>query len=324
MLRAGVLGGVGVFLVAGALNAAIQIDGFTPAANDRFADDAANFIGADYDWSGVGRTTSSRWGTLVSPNVYVSANHYHPAVGSTFEFYPGNDPGALPVTRTVASGQRIGTSDLWVGVLDAPVPGSIATYGFSSEPIADSADFLGSEIAGQNAWMWGLSPSAYPSTTNMALGRNVLDQWYDHEIVPDDKLGDDAVMAVRNVTGDPNYVQYEAYLISGDSGGPMFAQDGSGNLLLAGINWFNGTMNENTPEERNISGFSYTGNYETEIQTYIDANAVPETGGALVGMMLVVVVVFRRGRRTAGLPLSSVRPGGCARPSTRRGGVWRR
>ena len=288
-------------LFSGGVAHALTIAGYSSATNDRFANDSA-FIGAAYDWSGVGRTTSSRWGTLVSPNVFVSANHYHPAINSSFQFYPGNDPGEAPVVRTVASGQRIGTSDLWLGVLDAPVPGSITVYDFPSQPIADSADFIASSIAGQESWMWGLSPTNFAAPVDMALGSNILDQWYDHDLVQDDSLGDDAVMAVRNNPEDPNYVPYEAYLISGDSGGPMFTLDGSGSLLLTGINWFNGSATIPNLGDRNISGFSYLGNYDAEIQAYIDANPVPETGGVLVWGMMIMVVVFRRGRTTAGLP----------------------
>jgi len=277
--------------------ASIIIDNFSPAANDRFADDPA-FIGTGYDWTGVGRTTSSRWGTLVSPNVFLSANHYHPAESSTFQFYPGNDPNASPVTRTVASGQRIGSSDLWIGVLNAPVSDGIVNYSFSTVPIASFDDFVNSSIAGQTSWMFGLSPSSFPTTVDMAVGRNVLDRWFN---ITDSggNVVDHAVGAVRDSDGTGNYVASEAYLQGGDSGGPMFTIDGgSGDLVLTGINWFINDAGV-TPQ---YSGFSYTGNYATEIQSYIDAHPVPETGSVLVWGMVVMVVVFRRGRTTAGKP----------------------
>lgn len=41
-------------------------------------------------------------------------------------FHPGNDPTASPVTRKVISATVIGCSDITVGVLDSPVPVTIA------------------------------------------------------------------------------------------------------------------------------------------------------------------------------------------------------
>ena len=281
--------------------AAIAIDGFSSDANDRFANNAASFIGANYNWSGVGRTTSSRWGTLVSRNVFISANHYHPAVDSLFEFYPDNDPNATPVTRTVASGQRIGTSDVWVGVLSTPVPESIATYDFPNEQINNFTEFTHSSIYEEVAWMWGLSPTVFSVPTDMAVGRNMLDNWYDHDTNPDDTLGDDAIMAVRNLSGDKNYVSYEAYLQSGDSGGPLFTLDTDDQLLLTGINWF---IDQDVLipglGSRDISGFSYLGNYANDIQTIINAHPVPEPeiSGMFVGIVVMTVGIFRRRQKT--------------------------
>jgi hypothetical protein len=61
---------------------------------------------------GVGRAASGAWATLLTPNVFLSATHYRPAIGSTVTFYPGNDPSATALGRTVAGGQQIAGSDL--------------------------------------------------------------------------------------------------------------------------------------------------------------------------------------------------------------------
>jgi len=280
--------GVGMLLSIGTAQA-LSIAGYSSATNDRFADDPS-FIGAAYDWSGVALTTSGYWGTLVSRNVFVSANHYHPANGNTFEFFPGNDPNATPITRTVSSGQRIGSSDVWVGVLDAPVPTGIATYQYATDSITSSWQFDYSSIKNKNSWMVGKG-SSFSGTNNMTVGRNRLDYWFDSVEVGG--TTDDAVAAENEAQGESGYVDYEAYLVGGDSGGPMLLDDGSGALKLTGINWFIGTLDNNGNK---ISGFSYVGNYSDDIQDYIDANPVPETGGVLVGFLLVGVMVFRRGR----------------------------
>jgi hypothetical protein len=281
-------------LAAGTAQASIVIDGFSSPANDRFAHDAS-FIGAGHDWSGVGRTTSVRWGTLVSRNVFVSATHYHPGNGATFKFYPGNDPDATPVVRTVTAGQRIGNTDLWVGALDAPVPAGIATYAVAPWAIADEAAFQASPLYLQNSWMWGLSPTDYSDTTvDMALGRNKLDGWMNDRV--EGASTNDVTIAKWDASGDANFVSSEAYLRSGDSGGPMFVLGGGGDLVLAGINW---SINEGGVQN---SVFTYTGSYAGEIQDFIDANPVPEPCGTPLGAFLAAVALFgrRRGRSSAG------------------------
>src|SRR5690606_38299482 len=58
---------------------------------DRFANDDA-FIGNAFDWSGVGRTASGRWGVLISPSFVLSSRHHAPAEGEKIRFYLSNDP----------------------------------------------------------------------------------------------------------------------------------------------------------------------------------------------------------------------------------------
>lgn len=93
---------------------ALLVTGSSPTTNDRFANDPS-FVAAAYDWSGVGRAASGAWATLLTPNVFLSATHFRPAIGSTVTFYPGNDPSAPALGRTVAGGQQIAGTDLWIG-----------------------------------------------------------------------------------------------------------------------------------------------------------------------------------------------------------------
>ncbi|MEJ6780498.1 MAG: hypothetical protein QNK86_13605, partial [Akkermansiaceae bacterium] len=92
---------------------AIDIQGHTATENDRFANDPA-FIGRAYDWTGVGRATTGisgkggHWATMISSNVFLSANHYHPGTRTSLYFYPDDNAGSSPVVRTIAGGQRVG------------------------------------------------------------------------------------------------------------------------------------------------------------------------------------------------------------------------
>ncbi|MFO7821690.1 MAG: hypothetical protein R6V56_06540 [Lentisphaeria bacterium] len=59
---------------------AMIIDGGSSAENDRFANDPA-FIADQFELSGVALNDNSRWLTMLSENVYISAHHYSPAEG---------------------------------------------------------------------------------------------------------------------------------------------------------------------------------------------------------------------------------------------------
>ncbi len=88
-----------------------------------------SFVGDPYDWSGVARTWDvGKWGALISPSYFISANHLHPANGETFRFYHGNSTNDTYEERMVLSGQRIADSDIWLGKLSAPVSSAVAKY----------------------------------------------------------------------------------------------------------------------------------------------------------------------------------------------------
>lgn len=291
-------------LASSALCAGVQgdiiIDNFAPARNDRFANDPS-FIGAGRNWSGVAITETARWVTMISPNVFLSAFHFAPGSGASVTFHANNDPTGPAVTRAVSAGERIGTSDLWIGTLNVPLDVSYTFYDYATEPIASAGDFTSSAYYNQVAYLLGRSPTTRPASQDLAIGSNQLDEWLADAVAGD--TTDDALVAVRDGTGDANYRPYEALLQVGDSGGPLFIQDpgAPGGLRLVGINWF---IAEGYPtESATASGFSYVGNYTSEIQSYLNAFSIPLVpempAGGPVACLFILGYGLARCRRRA-------------------------
>jgi hypothetical protein len=68
---------------------------------------------------------------------------------------------------------------------------------------------------------------------------------------------------------------------------------GAGKLTMVGINWFNGTSGGD-----DINGHTYVGNYDAAIQSFIDANPVPEpaTYALLAGLLATMAISVKRRR----------------------------
>ncbi len=290
---------------------AVIIDGYTSTTNDRFAN-SPSFVASGYNLSGVGLTTGGRWLTLISPNVFLGAYHFPPSTGDSVTFYASNDPSGVAVTRTVtATAQRLLSSDLWIGVLNQPVPGFIEHYAYATEPIFNPGQFATSPYHNLNGFLFGRSPTSWPVSQDLAVGRNRLDTWFDSITVGG--TTDDALGARVDASGDPGYVTYEAFLQSGDSGGPLFVdKTGSGHLTLTGINWFIG-QDQNTGDWYN--GFSYVGNYASEITAFLALYSVPEPAAwsALGAGLALGFALVRRARATPALN----RPNRPSRPTHR-------
>ncbi len=282
----------------------IIIDSFSSAKNDRFANNASLFVAAGFDLSGIAISklvtsdyTFERWVTMISPNVYLSAAHYPPPIGASVTFYASNDPSGQNTTRTISSpAQRIPNSDLWIGTINQPLTSDYTFYDFAVEDIASKAGFESSTYYLEEAFMFGRSQTAsWPTSQDMAVGRNKLDLWDEEAIVGG--TTDSAVVAVRDPSGQRNFVASEAYLQGGDSGGGMFVDDGSGRLKLVGINWFIGTV-QIGQTTYDVSGFSYVGNYDAEIQAFLDLHSVPEPAG-LAAVSAVLALGFAAWHRNS-------------------------
>lgn len=291
-------------LLPGGLSGAIQIDGYSATVNDRYTD-SSSFIADGFDLSGVARgahaSDRGKWVTMLSGNVFLSANHWFPDNGTSLTFYAGNDSAGASLARTVSGSQRIGTSDLRIGHLDSPLSATYAHYDFASTGINSQTDLENSAYYEANAYLFGRSPEwEVGDVPGMAVGRNEIDHWFP-SVLDGSTTRYDVLAAVRNEPTDPGYVTNEAYLQTFDSGGPLFVDNG-GQLELVGINWlieFDDFDIGGSTVTRDYSGFSYVGNYATEIQSYIDAHPVPEPAmfALLLGTAVGVAVMFRR-RRT--------------------------
>ena len=289
-----------LFLAASSLHASIIIDGYTDPTNDRFSN--SSFFELDgFDLSGIGQDGSGKWATAISRNVVISAAHFSST--GTIYFYPGNDSTEAPVTRTVVSGTKIGSTDLYVSVLSASLPNSIKHYSFATEPLSGTPGTTPLTVAnagiyqGLNAYLFGRSPFDTESDPNreyyndQAVGRNIVSGY--SENVP--FLGNtnaDAILFTRDSMGDSNYVTYEAKFQSGDSGGPTFV-DVSGELRLLGTNAF---IYGSTEFEigGNGSGINYTGNQAAFLNNFIAINAVPEPGSLILFALAMSICAIRR------------------------------
>lgn len=287
-----------VFLVTGLMPArAIIIDSFTTETNDRFANDGS-FVLNGFDLSGLGFSSDGKWATLISDNVFISANHFHPGLGATVTFYATNDPNGASIIRTVSSGQRIGSSDLWVGVLDSPVTSDYTNYTFLTADIADATAFNSSAVHNAIGYMVGRSATSWANPLNdVAVGTNVVDVWVENANAAG--VTDDALTAVYRLG--VNDLTYEALVETGDSGAPLFVSNGS-SLFIAGVNWWVGSANitvNSVTSSYDLSGFSYVGNYDASISSFITANAVPEpsASAALLGAFTLGFIAIRRRRR---------------------------
>lgn len=213
---------------------AIQITGYTSAANDRFQggypgapvnNSSVTFVGSAYDWSGVGwaSTDATKSFGFLSPLHYLVANHYGGA--STVQLFGGD--GQLhsatqsSVTNTgygvVFSGQTAG--DLSLGKLAAPVSASwdIARYAVLD---LNASSTTNSAYNGQPLLVYGRGANGTQSTRVGA-----------------------AAVATTTLSGANSYIsttRTNVQLETGDSGSPVFIgwtnPNGGKELTLLGNN----------------------------------------------------------------------------------------
>lgn len=293
----------GILLTASLqVKAAIVIQGYSDATNDRFSNDAA-FIGASLDWSGVGQAANGRWATAISRNVVISAFHLAPS--GQVRFYEGNNPAATAVSRTIASTTRITGTDLSVHVLSSPLPSSIRHYNFVTEFLAGPPPSGGNStivdagsLQNLNAYLVGRSPFNENSSAtddrfawnDQAIGRNRI-TGYSENVPFFSNVDNDSLFFFRDAPGSADAVAFEAYFQTGDSGGPAFIDVG-GELVLLGTNAFINDASSSTQ----FSGINYIGNQASAINSFIAVNAIPEpTSG--IALLTFLALASRRRRR---------------------------
>jgi len=282
----------------------IIVDAYSDAVNDRFSNNSA-FTASAFNLSGVGQTIDGLWTTAISNNVVVSVGHFAPS--GTAYFYPANNPSNAPVTRQIASAQIIGATDIWIGVLDQPLPSNIAYYPIANQFLTATPSTMTTLIVedagpyqGLNAYMFGRSPFnenivgdnrfAY---NDQAVGRNRISGY--SENVPFTSTDNDALVMYFDPPSSPNFVTSEAFFQGGDSGGPTFV-DISGQLVLLGTNAFIDRINVGGIDT-DVSGINYLGNQASAIQSFIQMNAIPEPSAMSILAIVGTTMVARSRRR---------------------------
>ena len=267
----------------------LEIDNFTKLQHERFTNDAS-FVGVGLDLSGFGRDQSGKWATLISPNVFISADHYQPS--GTINFYKDNDINGAPVQRNVIAGQKIANSDLFVGCLDSPVTPDITYYNF-----ANSIAGLGSDTI---AYQPGIPDvdraisSGYPNTLNMVLGMNKLTSYRNTT-----QFGNtsETLWTTRDIPTDPNYLSYESIVQSGDSGSALFTIDGANEITLLGTAWYKGSFFSVTGS-KDASVYTFTGEHAQDLNNYVAQHApVPEPSSTLLSALSLFLFSIRRRRK---------------------------
>lgn len=244
---------------------ALIISGYTAATNDRFANQAG-FIANTFDLSGVAISSDGRWATLLSPNVFITANHFAPQVGQTITFYKTNDPNGESVTRTVSTvREKVGTTDLFLTVLEEPVPEGYAFYARATENVSFFSNFY--EYFRDNLYHLGRSQGAYTTSLDVSVGRNLLDRTSQNQSTPDINAQGPAIETTQNENGHSNFVSYETMAQGGDSGAPLFYDQGNGALRLIGISWYINAVP--------ATGFSPVGDQSSSITSFLTTNSLP-------------------------------------------------
>ena len=258
------------------------IRNYQPLRHDRFYTgiDKA-FVGDPYDFSGVG-FTGSNWATLISDCYFISATHFHPSISDTVTFWETNSLAGPSHNYTVAGGQQIGGTDLWVGWLNTAVNASIARYSVLDLPTYP--DYLGLTL--------------YNYGVNHRVGRNVMD---DYGLLTAGPSTGQVMGYDYDNSDTPSVGGDEAFIQVGDSGAPSFTVFG-GKLTVLGIHW---AITDDFPgtDEGESS-------YDTFVPTYIaglnlvladksqSVSVVPEPASALLVLIGAAGLAGRRRRAT--------------------------
>lgn len=209
---------------------AVTIVGYDPALHDRFAsgypttpvvNSSAGFVGAGYDFSGVGWSTGEpqKSITMISDQYFVYSGHY--PIGSSISFRAADGTILTYTVDTSFSFAPTGEvsdalGDLRIGRLTTTVSPSIASYA-----IFDSSDY--DDFEGLSLLVYGHGSGGSPR-----VGTNISEGLLDVEVAPG--------VFKKGLVWDQDPTLGEALLESGDSGSPTFAIY-NGQLVLLGTHY---------------------------------------------------------------------------------------
>ena len=262
---------------------------YQPLRHDRFyAGNNKAFVGDPYNFSGVGFSSSSSWATLISDCYFISATHFHPGNGDSVTFRETNSLADPSHTYTVAGGQQIGGTDLWVGWLNTAVDASIARYSVLDLPTAPQ--YLGLEL-----YNYGLTNRVGRNVSDFLASQTVGPSTGDTMFYDYDNL-DVTPVGVPPIGGDETFIQV------GDSGAPSFTVFG-GNLTVLGVHWAITDIFAGTNEgEYSLDTFvpSYISNLNTVLAAKNQSvSVVPEPASAALLILVAGTALAGLRRRRA-------------------------
>ena len=193
-----------------------------------------------YDFSGVGWSSANtvRTITLIDDQHFLAAQHA--GISGTVNFLTN----VGVESYAVASYTNIGSSDLMLGTLSAPI--DLVTKGLISYAILDPT----ANPVGEDFLLYG---------KRGRIGEGTFDAT--GAITVSGVTGDDIQSTYDIVSGGNN----DAFFTSGDSGGPSFIVADNGSLILAGIHWAVGDDSDPGPHTINANYDSDVGNYITQL-----------------------------------------------------------
>ncbi|MCC6510427.1 MAG: hypothetical protein IT423_15095 [Pirellulaceae bacterium] len=270
----------------------LLVRGYDTNLHDRFAN-SSDFIGANYDWSGVARSSSGRWATMVSPNYFISATHFSPGVGDTLTIYGSNNVAGPSQVVNVVAGQQIAGSDVWLGRIDTPTNFGTFAVASAMSPTA----FINQEI-----YLFGVA-GGFANPAQQRLGRNHIDAFLDDFSHPalGATVSDVIIYDYDTPTGGVG--NDEALVFGGDSGAPSFIIV-NGQPVLVGVHWFKYSETD-FDQPREGTGDSLVSSYINNINLgmvgqQLTLVAVPEPSSwLLVGGALVFLKYQSKRRRTS-------------------------
>lgn len=290
------------------MDAQFVIDGYDVNFNDRFTNHPS-FLVSDSLFagglSGVGRSSAGNgWLTMISPNVAISDGHSSKAQPITF--FLGNDP-VTRIERNYVNRTRIPGTDLDLLTLESPLPAGFKVYGIATEnieqPVAGfySAEALPLEpYLGENAYTMGINSNLSGALEfRQAVGQNRISHYVENAGEVFDQpnfFGANTDLLFLGYNGPDGSLPFESINGGGDSGAPLFYDDGSGELLLLGVNSAVGTV-EIGGIEFDGSYISYIGNHSAFINSYVAAAAVPEPVGGVAIPVIGFLIGFTLRRR---------------------------